>query len=162
LVVPDAEVDLAAGQLWNFAPAAVSETPVDPGHTALLAGFDDLATAAMVADAMPAAWSPSVEVLDDDAGLDAWRAFAAPVGVGGVLLWPAWWDTEPPAGEELVVRLDPGHAFGSGSHVSTRQALDLLQRALRTGMRVLDLGGDVVERGGQRGRRDGGVPFAGR
>jgi ribosomal protein L11 methyltransferase len=74
-----------------------------------------------------------------EAHLDAWRAFARPVVVGAVRLQPAWLPHEQ-APDEVVVRLDPGRAFGSGSHASTRLALEALVAWLPPGGRVLDVG----------------------
>jgi ribosomal protein L11 methyltransferase len=55
-------------------------------------------------------------------------------------LWivPSW--LEPPGSRAAVVRLDPGMAFGTGTHPSTRLALRFLARVLRGGERVLDYG----------------------
>ncbi|MEZ5143254.1 MAG: 50S ribosomal protein L11 methyltransferase [Acidimicrobiales bacterium] len=41
---------------------------------------------------------------------------------------------------DLVVRIDPGHAFGSGSHPSTRLALAALEQTVAPGDKVLDVG----------------------
>ena len=59
----------------------------------------------------------------------------------GRRLWilPSW--CEPPRDEQaVVIRLDPGLAFGTGSHASTRLALAWLEQALHGGERVLDYG----------------------
>jgi ribosomal protein L11 methyltransferase len=59
----------------------------------------------------------------------------------GERLWivPSW--CEPPAEDRaIVIRLDPGLAFGTGSHPSTRLVLDWLERNLRGGETVLDYG----------------------
>jgi len=58
----------------------------------------------------------------------------------GERLWvvPSW--HTPPAPPALVVRLDPGLAFGTGSHPSTRLILNSLERRIRGGERVLDYG----------------------
>ena len=55
-------------------------------------------------------------------------------------LWivPSW--STPPDPAAIVVRLDPGLAFGTGSHVSTRLVLQYLERHMRVGERVLDYG----------------------
>jgi len=55
-------------------------------------------------------------------------------------LWivPSW--HEPPSAAGLVLRLDPGLAFGTGSHPSTRLVLRCLERRLRKGENVLDYG----------------------
>ncbi len=54
---------------------------------------------------------------------DAWRAFHRPVLVGGVWLGPPW--EAPPAGLPAVV-IDPGRAFGTGAHATTRLCVELL------------------------------------
>jgi ribosomal protein L11 methyltransferase len=55
-------------------------------------------------------------------------------------LWiGANWHT-PPVGEKSVVRIDPGLAFGTGSHPTTKLVLRFLERAIRGGERVLDYG----------------------
>lgn len=50
-----------------------------------------------------------------------------------------WHDAPPPAGEVTVV-LDPGMAFGTGLHPTTRLAMQLCEDELRPGMEVIDVG----------------------
>ncbi|MBW8825466.1 MAG: 50S ribosomal protein L11 methyltransferase [Acidobacteria bacterium] len=142
VVVPASGVDEAAGRLWLHEPVAIHEAATDDGRVALLAGFDDLATAAMVAGELPPEWEPTVETAPDDSSWrDNWRAFVEPVEVGRVLVWPGWWTEPPPERHDgLVIRLDPGATFGSGSHPSTRLSLAALQQVLHGGDQVLDLG----------------------
>jgi len=69
----------------------------------------------------------------------AWRSGLGPRRVGPITIVPTW--LEYAAGEdELVVRIDPEIAFGSGEHGSTRAALALVVRHLRPGDRMLDFG----------------------
>ncbi|MGH8668907.1 MAG: 50S ribosomal protein L11 methyltransferase [Burkholderiales bacterium] len=77
-------------------------------------------------------------VEDDDWVRRSQQQFA-PLAVG-TRLWigPSW--HEPPPGLPATVRLDPGMAFGTGSHPSTRLALAFLERTVRGGERVLDYG----------------------
>lgn len=63
----------------------------------------------------------------------------APIRVAGRLWIVPSWHT-PPDPAAIVVRLDPGLAFGTGSHVSTRLVLQYLERNMRAGERVLDYG----------------------
>lgn len=66
---------------------------------------------------------------------DRWREFHRPVSIGRLWVGPPW---EPvPAGAAAVV-IDPGRAFGTGAHPTTRLCLELLQE-LETGS-VLDVG----------------------
>ncbi|MEO7430245.1 MAG: 50S ribosomal protein L11 methyltransferase, partial [Acidimicrobiales bacterium] len=72
--------------------------------------------------------------------LDGWRAWAAPVRAGRrVVLHPAWLPRDG-AEDDLVVLLDPGRTFGSGSHPSTRLVVAALEAHCGPGQRVLDVG----------------------
>jgi ribosomal protein L11 methyltransferase len=50
------------------------------------------------------------------------------------------WQAYTPVPAEIVITLDPGMAFGTGTHPTTRLCLEALERVLSPGMRVLDLG----------------------
>lgn len=71
----------------------------------------------------------------------AWRAHATPIRVGRLLIRPSWIRAAPRRGD-VVVAIDPGMAFGTGMHASTRLALRALARALgrRSGAAVIDVG----------------------
>jgi ribosomal protein L11 methyltransferase len=60
----------------------------------------------------------------EDGWEDAWRSFHHGVTVGRLWVGPPWED--PPAGA-LPVVIDPGRAFGTGAHPTTRLCLELLQ-----------------------------------
>jgi ribosomal protein L11 methyltransferase len=67
-----------------------------------------------------------------------WRDGLGPRQVGRVTLVPSW--VTPPPDAILIVEVDPETAFGSGEHGSTRAALLLMDRFIRPGDTVLDLG----------------------
>ncbi len=69
----------------------------------------------------------------------ATQAQFGPIGIGE-RLWivPSW--HQPPQPDALVVRLDPGVAFGTGAHPTTRLCLLWLVENVRAGARVLDYG----------------------
>ncbi|MBE3589594.1 MAG: 50S ribosomal protein L11 methyltransferase [Firmicutes bacterium] len=73
---------------------------------------------------------------------EAWKRYYRPLRVGRLWLVPAW-EAAPPAADGPVVRLDPGMAFGTGEHASTRLCLlemqDLWPR-LPAAPRVADVG----------------------
>jgi ribosomal protein L11 methyltransferase len=78
------------------------------------------------------------QTLGDQDWVRASQAQFAPLEVGRRLWIGAHWHQPPP--DRVVVRLDPGLAFGTGSHPSTRLALDYLEAGIRGGERVLDYG----------------------
>jgi ribosomal protein L11 methyltransferase len=65
---------------------------------------------------------PTLERVEDR-WEDAWRAFHRPVEVGGVWLGPPW---ETPPDPARAVVIDPGRAFGTGAHPTTRLCVELL------------------------------------
>lgn len=128
------EVELASDSLWQADPSAVLEVELDHGRVRLLA---DVADPALV----DPRWSPTLLTVDDDTYLDVWRTWARPLRAGRrTVLHPAWLPREPADPDDLVIVLDPGRAFGSGSHETTRLAIALLEDVVATGDRVLDVG----------------------
>jgi len=99
---------------------------------------------ALVRDAASAAGLESAPAFRTDQVEDQdWvrrsQAQFAPLEIGARLwIGPSW--HEPPADGRAVVRLDPGMAFGTGSHPTTRLVLRFLERELRGGEGVLDYG----------------------
>jgi ribosomal protein L11 methyltransferase len=76
----------------------------------------------------------------EEAWADAWRAYFRPVRVGSRLLVCPPWDV-PGDPDRLVVVIEPGRAFGTGGHGSTRACLTLVERALAAPVaHVLDVG----------------------
>jgi len=79
-----------------------------------------------------------LEALADRDWVRASQAQFAPLEVGERLWIGASWHRPPPG--RIAVRIDPGLAFGTGSHPSTRLVLAFLEKTLRGGERVLDYG----------------------
>ncbi len=71
---------------------------------------------------------------------EAWKQYYLPMRAGEhLVISPTWAQPDVKAGDH-VIRLDPGMAFGTGGHPSTRLILALLERYLQPGDRVLDVG----------------------
>jgi ribosomal protein L11 methyltransferase len=70
---------------------------------------------------------------------EAWKASYAPQRIGRVVVVPSW-ASEPLGPDEVAVELDPGMAFGTGMHPTTRGCLALLQTIAPMPARVLDVG----------------------
>ena len=69
-----------------------------------------------------------------------WREFFGVVETGGrIVVVPTWIDHQPAPGQ-LVIRLDPGRAFGTGHHETTRLCLRALERHVQPEQAVLDIG----------------------
>ena len=71
---------------------------------------------------------------------NSWKAYYKPLHIGKkMVIVPAWERYEEQPGE-IIVRMDPGMAFGTGTHETTRLVIELLEAYTKQGMRVLDVG----------------------
>jgi ribosomal protein L11 methyltransferase len=115
LRVPAAEAEPALVRMLDLFPGGVEEER--DGDDVILAGYADEAPA------------DGLEPEDVEPGWeDRWRAYHRPVTVGRIWVGPPWAGDRPDADSRLAVVIDPGRAFGTGGHGSTRAALELLQR----------------------------------
>ena len=71
---------------------------------------------------------------------NSWKAYYKPLHIGKkMVIVPAWEHYEEQEGE-IIVRMDPGMAFGTGTHETTRLVIELLEEYTKPGARVLDVG----------------------
>jgi len=78
--------------------------------------------------------------VNEDDWANSWKAYYKPIKIGEkIVIVPAWEKYSPSEGE-IIVRMDPGMAFGTGSHETTRLVIGLLEKYVRGGERVLDVG----------------------
>ena len=71
---------------------------------------------------------------------NSWKAYYKPIKIGDrLVIVPAWEKYEPAEGE-LIVRMDPGMAFGTGTHETTRLVIRMLEKYTKEGCRMLDVG----------------------
>jgi ribosomal protein L11 methyltransferase len=71
---------------------------------------------------------------------NAWKKFYSVLRVGArTVIKPSWLEYTPQSGD-IVIELDPGMAFGTGLHPTTRLCLAMLEKYVTRGMRVLDVG----------------------
>jgi ribosomal protein L11 methyltransferase len=133
--------ELAALALWDQGATAVSEHQEADGTTVLSAGYPTAEASRRVLTALAPEWEATVREVDDRQWQDAWKAHAQPVAVGErLVVAPAWREVEVGEGR-LVLSIDPGACFGSGTHPSTRLLLARLAGDDRVrGATVLDVG----------------------
>ena len=84
------------------------------------------------------------EVADQDWG-EEWKKYFKPLRVSKNIIIKPTWERYTPAGRDIVIEIDPGMAFGTGQHPSTRMCLEAIEdiilkdRAIKN-WRVLDVG----------------------
>jgi ribosomal protein L11 methyltransferase len=79
-------------------------------------------------------------LIQDRDWTEEWKRNYRPIRIApGLVICPSWIELPPQRGE-VIVRLDPGMAFGTGTHPSTRLCLEAVQELLQAGSEVIDLG----------------------
>ncbi len=91
-------------------------------------------------DALGAEYSFSQSKTEEEEWSSAWKKFYHPFRIGTRILVCPSWETCDPGPDDVVLTLDPGAAFGTGEHETTAMCLGHLDRIIKTGDRVLDMG----------------------
>ena len=78
--------------------------------------------------------------VDDANWKDVWKKYYKPFYACEHLVVKPTWEDFTPAPEDRVIELDPGMAFGSGTHETTAMCLELLHECIRGGESVIDVG----------------------
>ena len=81
----------------------------------------------------------SIEGMREEDWAESWKQYYKPVRLGRITVVPAWEEYTPTA-DEVIIRMDPGMAFGTGTHETTRLVIRLMQDEISGGERVLDMG----------------------
>ncbi|HEU0247588.1 MAG TPA: 50S ribosomal protein L11 methyltransferase [Gaiellaceae bacterium] len=127
--MPESDAEIARARLLEIVPGGFEE--IAGGAWVEFAAYTNSAGEARIRDA----FSEVVVRLVASGWEDRWRAFHRPVHVAGLWIGPPWeWTTEA----EPAVVVDPGRAFGTGAHPTTRACIELLARLERG--RLLDAG----------------------
>ncbi len=82
----------------------------------------------------------SYRELDEQNWAEAWKAFFWPQRIGRRLVVKPSWRDYHASPEELVIELDPGMAFGTGTHPTTSLSVQLIEAHLKKGDAFLDVG----------------------
>lgn len=148
-VVVDAdEADEAAALLFELGARGVEERDETTlvrgrvGKTTLLGSFDRREDAQSAARAVPPEWSPRIDEVVGDAWRDEWKKHFEPFRIAGGLVVSPPWRPYVPGPDEKVIVLEPGRAFGTGLHETTRLVAGALVAHARSfaGRSVLDVG----------------------
>ncbi|MFH1980939.1 MAG: 50S ribosomal protein L11 methyltransferase [Pseudomonadota bacterium] len=82
----------------------------------------------------------SEKSVDEEDWAESWKEHFWPIKMGRRIVVKPTWRNYAPEAEDLVIELDPGMAFGTGSHATTMLCVQALEDLVTEGMRVLDVG----------------------
>ena len=87
--------------------------------------------------------SASYREIADQNWMEAWKQYYRPILVGErLVIVPAWMDSPDP--QRIPIRIDPGMAFGTGTHPTTQLCLELMEKCFANGPQTTDHGPSSV------------------
>ncbi|MFC4356095.1 50S ribosomal protein L11 methyltransferase [Chryseomicrobium palamuruense] len=79
--------------------------------------------------------------VDEEDWATAWKQYYHPVKISNrFTIVPTWEDYQPVSTDELIIELDPGMAFGTGTHPTTVMCLQALEKTVKANDTVIDVG----------------------
>lgn len=138
------DVDEVSYLLWELGAQGIEERDATTlervAHgTTLVASFEDEAAAERAIQELAPRPARLAHVVGD-AWRDAYKQYFKVTPLGERLVIRPSWEPYVPAPHEVVVTVDPGRAFGTGTHESTRLLMKALDRRVRGGEQLLDVG----------------------
>ncbi|OIK16608.1 ribosomal protein L11 methyltransferase [Bacillus sp. MUM 116] len=83
----------------------------------------------------------TISEVNEEEWATAWKKYYNPVKISEKFtIVPTWEIYNPVSSDELIIELDPGMAFGTGTHPTTVMCIQALERAVKSGDRVIDVG----------------------
>lgn len=77
---------------------------------------------------------------EDKDWINNWKQFFKPFCVDDILIKPTWEEVPEEHKDKMMIEIDPGTAFGTGSHETTRLCIRQIQKYLKKGDKVMDIG----------------------
>ncbi|MCD4838542.1 MULTISPECIES: 50S ribosomal protein L11 methyltransferase [Neobacillus] len=83
----------------------------------------------------------TISEVNEEEWATAWKKYYNPVKISEKFtIVPTWEIYHPVSSDELIIELDPGMAFGTGTHPTTVMCIQAIERTVRPGDRVIDVG----------------------
>lgn len=83
----------------------------------------------------------TISEVNEEEWATAWKKYYNPVKISEKFtIVPTWEEYTPVSSDELIIELDPGMAFGTGTHPTTVMCIQAIERTVRPGDRVIDVG----------------------
>ena len=116
------------------------QTDDPPTLSAYLPPGESIALPALERDLVERGATVTTEQVEEQDWAESWKQFFKPMHIGDRLVVRPPWEPYDRRPGEIVIELDPGQAFGTGDHPTTRLCLEILERMDLTGKSVADIG----------------------
>lgn len=82
----------------------------------------------------------TINYVEEEDWAESWKQYFKTTRIGKHIVIKPTWEDYSPEKKDIVIEIDPGMAFGTGSHDTTRLCLEMLETYLKPGMKVVDFG----------------------
>ncbi|WP_026676357.1 50S ribosomal protein L11 methyltransferase [Fictibacillus gelatini] len=83
----------------------------------------------------------TISEVNEEEWATAWKKYYKPVKISEkITITPTWEDYTPVSSDEVIIELDPGMAFGTGTHPTTVMCLQAIEKYIKNGDTVIDVG----------------------
>lgn len=82
----------------------------------------------------------TVKNIKEDDWANNWKKYFKPFNVGDKMVVCPSWEDPGETGDKKILKIDPGHVFGTGTHETTRLCIEFIENYVKDGDKVLDIG----------------------
>jgi ribosomal protein L11 methyltransferase len=130
------EIDVVKGYFWNNPEISLNEDEIknkiaNKKNQLLLNG---------ISKENLGSWEVSLKVIPDEQWATAWKKHWHPQKIGSKIVICPSWEKYDLAKDEILIHLDPGSAFGTGTHPTTRLCIMALEKYIKPEHSVADIG----------------------
>ncbi|MCS6885249.1 MAG: 50S ribosomal protein L11 methyltransferase [Acidobacteriota bacterium] len=142
--VPSSAIEPASSVLWEAGTTGIEERDVAEGRVLLKAYFAEAPDLLVIQDTLTKLLGNeilirAIDEIQNEDWLAKWKASWKPFTVGESFLITPSWAKDSLCTERVLIELDPGMAFGTGTHETTQLCLEAIEKYWRGG-RMLDVG----------------------
>lgn len=136
------------GEIYGLNPADFPESGVRVKAYVALEIWEESMTGEIASEILalrelgfdPGAGQVEVRIADEEEWANEWKKYYHPVQVTDRLTIKPTWEEYTPRTGEVIIELDPGMAFGTGTHPTTNLCIRVLDKVLQPGDRLVDVG----------------------
>ncbi|PLS15180.1 50S ribosomal protein L11 methyltransferase [Bacillus sp. M6-12] len=137
------------GEIYNLNPADYPDEgviikaylPVNSFLGETVEGIKEAINTLLIYDIDLGRNAVSISEVHEEEWATAWKKYYNPVKISErFTIVPTWENYEPVSSDELIIELDPGMAFGTGTHPTTVMCIQALERTVKPGDSVVDIG----------------------
>lgn len=134
-ILPDPLDDDGTARIIFYMDSDVPEAEAERTLQGIRTGLEDLRSFTEVGE------GTIEETLTEDSDwVNNWKQFFKPFSVDDILIQPTWESVERPEQYKMVIKIDPGTAFGTGLHETTQLCIRQLRKYITANTKLLDIG----------------------